>query len=366
MSHRSKGVLWCMVIVASCTAFGCLRGGDNNNNSQTPQLDLFEDDESPQGVCGICYAPAQCDAQKGVCVNPGNACPTQFGPAGQVVALAVLTDPELSVGLCTDYDGDGSGDDGLFTFAEAVNPSLATTFAANAANVLLFEFFCMQDPENVPDFPLNLLFGTVKESVVTVDPNAFGANGLPQVAFSGASVAGWRLSGAADEISLDVPIMGVPMNLRLTQAKVFATIQPDSSQSDGIVAKEGILTGIVSKEVYLQALADLKCGGLNASPAAHTPNECCTQVQGNCTAVTVPAAGSCDALESAAKPPYCASLIMAGGMSEVAFYLHQHEDGTFSKQSAYLEGNAAPMCFAFELKAVATLNPPPADSCPPK
>lgn len=355
-----------LVLVLLVGLTGCLRGSKKNSSiDEDLATDEAGADLGGPGGCGGCYAPSVCDESKGYCVNPGNACPTTLGPVGRVSELSIPGDAELSAQLCQDFDGNSYGDNSLRNLAEALNTSMAPSFQTNAVNAVVFEFAQVQNLQDEPDFPLHLLFGTWDGSSLKIDPNAYGQGGVPQVRFPQTSISGWQLEGQSDNVVLGVPLMGVPVSLQLSHASVSVALAPGSSREGGILADEGVLRGIASKPVFLQALADLKCGGHDATPPASTPAQCCTQLSDDCTGITAPSAGSCDALAEAARPDYCKSLLLAAGLTDL-FDLHAHEDGTFSQKNAYLEGDAAAICFTFKLKPVASVLPPDPAACPAK
>lgn len=366
MFQTTRWVRLGLVLVVLIGLTGCLRG--SKKNSFVDEDLMAEDagaDLGAPGGCGGCYAPSACDEAKGYCVNPGNACPTTLGPVGRIHELAIPGDAELSAQLCQDFDGNSYGDNSLRNLAEALNTSMAPSFQTNAVNAMVFEFALVQNLQEEPDFPLHLLFGTWDGSSLKIDPNAYGQGGVPQVRFPQTSIADWQLEGLSDNVMLNVPLMGVPVSLKLSHASVSVTLDPESSLEGGIQAGEGVLRGIASKPVFLQALADLKCGGQDATPPASTPAECCTELSDECTGITTPAAGSCDALAEAARPEYCKSLLLAAGLTDL-FDLHAHEDGTFSKKNPYLEGDTAAICFTFKLKPVASVVAPDPATCPAK
>jgi hypothetical protein len=292
-------------------------------------------------VCGAAVCgPSNCEGETcGECADVATTCvqgvceancdwpvfkaDVAWGPAGAISSLTTPADAAVVKTLCFDYTGDGLGDNGLKGLAGQVNGPLADAVSGGSI-AILFELVGVADFTTTASFQLNGLLGTSTATPPTTTGDFYVQEASyitevcqPMIYFEGASIADGKLAAGPSEFRLSIPISeGLVIDATLIQAKVKASITAGAT-ADGFAATEGVLSGVLTKEQLVTAIAKLQA--------------------------------SCDAAPANAKPDFCSYLKVATSAMNLLFDLHQVGDGTFVAKTKDLPGDAASVCLSYTL-----------------
>jgi len=211
------------------------------------------------GECGTCPSDKPVCTKEGKCVEQCSSLPETWGPAGVFTKLETPAEKTYVEEHCPDFSGDGKGDSALRSYASLINPEIQKALQGGNVGVL-FEFAGLTtDFVGPADFDLNGLAGEP-------DPNTQGGYLLDEKSYDPATcepiitfpatLEQGSFQAGPSEFILDLAALGVE-EVPLTLIIKDATIKGDivSGGPDGVEVKNGILAGILTKELLDQALA---------------------------------------------------------------------------------------------------------------
>jgi len=216
-------------------------------------------DDGCGGSCGTCTDPAKPQCSKdGLCIAKC-AMPQTWGAAGVITSLETPGDAALVAQICPDYSGDGKGDNGLKQVAGMANPEIQKAIAGGDMGIL-FEFEGVTDFTNTAAFDLNGLVGKPVSQGSTdfeVDPAAYDPDTCePLISFADASIQSGTFQAGPSVFILDLAALGVkevPLVLKIGDAQLSGDIV--SGDPNGVTVQNGILAGVLTKELIDEALA---------------------------------------------------------------------------------------------------------------
>lgn len=269
------------------------------------------------GLCGQCADGKTCF--NGKCVEECKDLPKEWGPVG-VINTMNTPDKATSENICPDFGGANGtkGDNALGGLAGTINGPMADAFKKCSLGVLM-EFQKVTDFANTAEFTLAGLVGEPVDEKkceesgngpmgeFLLEPKSYGPNCKPLIAFEKASIKDGALAAGPSTFVLSIPIQGAPLEFKLINATIKAKIEKGGA--DGVVAKDGVLAGVLTKQQIDEALSI--------------------------------AQAECDKYPPDKKPDWCSYLKMAGPLLPTLFDLDMDNDG---------KKDAASVCMQFTLK----------------
>jgi hypothetical protein len=203
-------------------------------------------DDGCGGVCGTCDAGDVCNAS-GKCEACKN--PTTWGPVA-MVATGVVPKAAADVeAKCTDYSGDGKGDNALAVFADVINAELQGGIDYGFY-VAALEFVGVTDWTNQATFTVNglpagLTVAGAGGSDIALSYIAYLKDTcLPQVSVP-ASLSGGKLTiGPIEALTAKVPYGGKVYTGTIEKVVVKGDL---THGADGVSLANGVLTGLLTK-----------------------------------------------------------------------------------------------------------------------
>ena len=225
------------------------------------------------GSCGGCGLLDSC--QQGKCVG-GQACPNPPASWAPVIAtVATLLTPgdaATVVGSCSDYSGDGKGDNGLKALASTANPELSKAVAGGSF-VALFEFKGVTDFYNSGPFTLNGLTGVPQAAgsiAYLVDPVSYDGT-CAAVDHFAAVISSGKLTGTATAMTVGAAAnvsSSAPFMLVMHMTNVMLRAQVVDSKG---TMTNGFVSGVWSK-VEMDAMVASSEAQCQADPTASVCN----------------------------------------------------------------------------------------------
>ncbi len=277
----------------------------------TPNCDGKEcGDDGCGGSCGDCTDPNKPVCSKeGICIEKCTL-PETWGGVGVITKLETPADAAEVGQICPDYSGDGKGDNGLRQVASYANPEIQKAIAQGDMGIL-FEFEGVTDFVNTPAFDLNGLVGEPESEGSTnflIEKKAYDPDTCePLIAFENAELASGTFHAGPSIFILDLAALGVdevPLVLKVGDAQLSGDVI--AGGPDGVTVQNGILAGVVTKQLIDEALAIAE-------------EQCNVQEE---------------------RPAFCSYLGMAKGLLPMLFDLDQDGDG---------KKDAMSVCFKYEL-----------------
>ncbi len=244
----------------------------------------------------------------GLCIEQCTL-PDTWGGVGVVTKLESPADAGEVGQICPDYSGDGKGDNGLRQVATMVNPEIQKAIAGGAMGIL-FEFEGVTDFVNTAAFDLNGLVGEPEAAGSTnflIEDKAYDPETCePLISFADAELKGGTFTAGPSVFILDLAALGVnevPLVLKIGDAQLSGDVT--AGGPDGVTVQNGILAGVITKQLIEEALAI-------AEEQCNVPEP----------------------------PSFCSYLSMAKQFLPMLFDLDQDGDGTKDAMS---------VCFKYEL-----------------
>jgi len=210
------------------------------------------------GSCGTCPDERPVCTKEGQCVEQCQL-PNTWGPIGVVTKLETPTEKEFVEANCPDFSGDGKGDSALRSYASMINPEIQKAIQEGKMGVL-FEFWGLTvDFVGPAVFDLNGLAGEPdpgKENGYLLDPRSYNPETCePLITFPATLTEGSFRAGPSQFV-LDLAALGVE-EVPLTLIIGDTTIKGDivSGGLDGVTVQNGILAGVLTKQLLDQAIA---------------------------------------------------------------------------------------------------------------
>jgi len=248
--------------------------------------------------------PTGCDVE-----NPPARCgevTTEFGPASIVTEFQIAgADPEC----CFDYNGDDAIDNALSLLGGFANESIQESIDSGSL-VLLFEHDGLDDVVNSSPYTLNVWLGEGVEAPVTgpfaIDPASIDQGSFPQAYLPNAQIVDGVLNAGPGTVDISIDLLGAQLGLRISQARIEATVDPASTLEDGVIVKDanpaltgGKLGGVIRVDDLVTAAntfaaSSCDCLGLDGADyvlanglelsCAPTPNSTCTEAENSACA----------------------------------------------------------------------------------
>ena len=189
--------------------------------------------------------------------------------------------------VCADFNDDGDPDNGFGSFASMANGYLKDDGSfTNMAGVML-EFKDVTDYANTAEFQMNGMYGKLKAIVdgddkavasktdcneVDLDPMSYAVKDSkcsPLLGFPKASIKDGVFDSGNSTFAFAIPIQGLVLNLRVTQANITGTVTNKSGET-GFALSNGVLTGYLLKTDLDAALAAAQdyCDNAEEPPSA--------------------------------------------------------------------------------------------------
>lgn len=211
-------------------------------------------DDGCAGICGVCQANDVC--LQGECVAPCSL-PTEWDPTGVVTSLETPADKDDIASVCHDFSGDGKGDNAFRGLASMINPQLAEAIEADELGILL-EFNGVVTPA---DFTLVGLAGEPETDSGTgflIETSAYDSTCLPLASFPHSSITNGELAAGPSLVTLDLAFMSdgeLPLVISIGDARISGT--STTIDMDGVEVTDGVMTGIITRAMFEEALAAL-------------------------------------------------------------------------------------------------------------
>ncbi|NOZ01299.1 MAG: hypothetical protein GXP54_05350, partial [Deltaproteobacteria bacterium] len=190
----------------------------------------------------------------GKCVGPCDL-PSAWDPTGVLTSLQSPADAAVVGELCPDFSGDGKGDNGLKALASMINPELTKAIEGGDMGIL-FEFNGVNDDET--DFTLVGLVGAPEStgsSSFQIETAAYDPECNPLISFPNSSIISDELAAGPSIFTLDLAALGVqevPLVLAIDNTQISGTVTYKGA--DGVEVTDGVLAGVLTKELVDQAL----------------------------------------------------------------------------------------------------------------
>jgi hypothetical protein len=197
------------------------------------------------GVCEV--APSGCDLEGADRPERCDATEdeTTFGPASLVTALELA-----EASCCFDMDGDGEPNN-AFSFLRSVpeegviNENIAESIASGSL-VLMFEHAGLTELPSTEPYSLNVWLGEnftpPAPTDLLIDPASVDEGTYPQAVVPNAKIENGVLTAGPGTVNLSISLgalLSEPLSLRISQARIEATVDESSSIEDGIVISSG-------------------------------------------------------------------------------------------------------------------------------
>ncbi|MBM4387264.1 MAG: hypothetical protein FJ088_05960 [Deltaproteobacteria bacterium] len=229
------------------------------------------DDDGCGVKCKACAGDKEfCDETEWKCKTPTCQNPTAWDPITSIDTMAIASNATDIQNKCTDYDGDGKGNNGFKAVASLANPELQKAID-DGSFAIFFEFMDVTDYGNQSNFTLNGLFGEPGQNAgeFLVDASSYDVPKCkPLIAFDDAKITASKLDSGSSIFLLSIPLMDPPLAFELKDAVVKGTIV--AGGADGVQVSDGVLSGVVTKEAIDQALVLAE----QACQVPEPPQEC--------------------------------------------------------------------------------------------
>ena len=215
-------------------------------------------DDGCGGECGTCPSDKPVCTKEGKCVEQCTL-PDTWGPAGVFTKLETPADKAYVEANCIDFSGDGKGDSALRSYASMLNPEIQKALQGGNVGVL-FEFLGLTNDFVGPaQFDLNGLAGEPDPNTqggYLVDAKSYNPDTCEPIITFPATLTQGSFQAGPSEFILDLAALGVK-EVPLTVTIGNTTIKGDivSGGPDGVTVQNGILAGVLTKELLDQALA---------------------------------------------------------------------------------------------------------------
>jgi hypothetical protein len=214
---------------------------------------------------------------------------TTFGPGSLVTSfeIAGLNAAGDGTTCCFDYNADqthqkadpeidnalGEALDGLYL--GELNTSLADSI--NSGDLLLaFEHDGLTDLTAGESYGLNFFLGEYDtDDNLLIDPASLDEGTYPQARVNNAMIDGDALTAGPGVVQISVDLLGTPLSLLISDAKIETSIDTaNSSIADGVTMTSGKLGGVIRVTDLLEAVngyasSSCECLGLDGDPLIH-------------------------------------------------------------------------------------------------
>ena len=210
--------------------------------------------------------PERCDADPGTFAD--------WAPAS-IISTLKLVGEEGDDPCCFDYDGDDEVDNNLGETLAALGPAVG--FSVADANTSIAEAIAggsialLLEHEGVKaeggDFSVNFYLGepdgefTAPDpaggNTYKIDPASFDEGVFPQARIDVATLSGTDVTSNSGTVAIAIELLGAVLNLRVTAARVAATVDLDRSGFDdgtGVALVDGSLGGVIRISDVIDAL----------------------------------------------------------------------------------------------------------------
>lgn len=245
-----------------------------------PETGCTKDDECADGYECI-VADAVCVASASGCDVTGADRPERcdqdvadaaFGPTSRVTEFEIAADD-----CCFDLNDDGEPNNALSLLRSlengAVNTGIQDSIDSGSL-VLLFEHEGLDDPVNSGPYTLNVWLGEAVEAPVTgpfvVDAASVDEGTFPQAFLPNAKIENGVLTAGPGVVDISLTLEGLldaPLDLRISQAQIKATVDPTSDLADGVAINEedealmgGKLGGAIRVDDLVEAMNSFVIG----------------------------------------------------------------------------------------------------------